>query len=210
MRTTGAATIITLALALVAAHWRTRRPRRGGTLLDTALVLPLVLPPTVTGLILLHVFGRNSPIGASLADLGVRVVFSWAATVIAAVTVALPLAYYAIVAAFRLVDRDLIDAARIYGCGEWSLLWRVMVPLAWPGVAAATLLAFARSLGEFGATLMLAGNIPGRTQTMPVAVFFASEAGDSARALALALGLLGISLCVTLLLNVFARHRVPS
>jgi molybdate transport system permease protein len=182
LKTSAAATLLTFVLGLAAARavagWRSRA--RG--LLDGILTLPLVLPPTVAGFFLLLIFGRASAIGRALEAIGMQVVFSWPATVIAATVVAFPLMYRTALGAFEQVSPNLLGAARTLGAGEWRTFRRVLVPLAWPGIMAGTVLAFARALGEFGATLMLAGNIPGRTQTMPVAIFFAAEAGDMRRA----------------------------
>jgi molybdate transport system permease protein len=183
LKTSAVATLITFAFGLAAARamagWRSRA--RG--IVDGILTLPLVLPPTVAGFFLLLIFGRTSAIGRALEAIGLRIVFSWPATVIAATVVAFPLMYRTALGAFEQVSPNLLGAARTLGAGEWRTFRSVLVPLAWPGVMAGTVLAFARALGEFGATLMLAGNIPGRTQTMPVAIFFAAEAGDMHRAL---------------------------
>jgi len=183
LKTTAAATCLTFLLGLAAARamagWRSRA--RG--LIDGILTLPLVLPPTVAGFFLLLIFGRTSTIGRALEAIGMRIVFSWPATVIAATVVAFPLMYRTSLGAFEQVSPNLLGAARTLGAGEWRAFRQVLVPLAWPGIMAGTVLAFARALGEFGATLMLAGNIPGRTQTMPVAIFFAAEGGDMNRAL---------------------------
>ena len=125
---------------------------------------------------------------------GIAIAFSWPATVIAAAVVAFPLMYRTTLGAFEQVNPNLLDAARTLGAGEWRTFRRVLLPLAWPGVMAGTVLAFARALGEFGATLMLAGNIPGRTQTMPLAVFFAAEGGDTGRAVAWVAAMVALSL----------------
>jgi len=135
--------------------------------IDGVLTLPLVLPPTVVGFFLLIVFGRRSFIGQALEHLGFTIAFSWPATVIAAVVVAFPLMYRTALGGFEQVNPTLLEAARTLGASEWRIFQRVLLPLAWPGVLAGTVLAFARALGEFGATLMLAGNIPGRTEHRP-------------------------------------------
>jgi molybdate transport system permease protein len=153
--------------------------------IDGLFILPLVLPPTVVGLGLLLFFGRNGPMGKFLAIFGTNIVFSWSATVIAAVVMAFPLMYMAARGAFEQVDTNIENAARTLGASEWRILWSVTMPLAWPGIAAGTVLALARTLGEFGATLMLAGNIPGRTSTIPIAIYFAIQAGDMNEALVL-------------------------
>ena len=150
--------------------------------MDGVLTLPLVLPPTVVGFCLLLAFGRRSPLGLALEHIGVMVVFSWPATVIAATVVAFPLMYRTALAGFEQVNPTLLDAARTLGVSEWTVFRRILLPLAAPAVVAGTVLAFARALGEFGATLMLAGNIPGRTQTIPIAIFSAVEDGNMALA----------------------------
>jgi molybdate transport system permease protein len=184
---------------------RYRGKSRG--LVDGILLLPLVLPPTVVGFFLLLVFGRRSFVGGLLEQIGLMIAFSWPATVITATVIAFPLMYRTALGAFEQVNPNLLDAARTLGAGEWRVFRRVLLPLAWPGVLAGTVLAFARALGEFGATLMLAGNIPGRTQTMPVAVFFAAEDGDMRRALAWVLFIVAISLAAIAMMNYWGRPR---
>jgi len=147
-------------------------------LFDGACLLPLVLPPTVVGFFLLLLFGRNGPVGKLLLRFGASLVFSWPATVIAAAVVAFPLMYLTARAALEQVDSRFLEAARTLGASEWRAFRQIALPLAWPGVLAGTILSFARALGEFGATLMLAGNIPGRTATIPIAIYFAVEADD--------------------------------
>lgn len=147
-------------------------------LTDVLFTLPLVLPPTVIGFFLLVVFGKNSPIGKTLAQVGISFIFSWQATVLSAVVVAFPLMYRAAKGAFEQVNENLVWAARTLGMSEFKIFYRILIPQAWPGIAAGAALSFARALGEFGATLMIAGNIPGRTQTIPVAIYFAASAGN--------------------------------
>ena len=157
-----------------------REPWRSA--IDTVLALPLVLPPTVVGFGLLVLLGRQGPIGAWLDRWDLPVVFSPAGTVVAATVVAFPLAYRTLLSTFEQLDPDLLRAARTLGLNSWQIFWRVRLPLARSGLVAAAVLAFARALGEFGATVMLAGNIPDRTQTIPSAIFAAVESGDWARA----------------------------
>lgn len=176
-------TAITFALGIAAARWMAKYPGRFKTVLDGAFILPLVLPPTVVGFGLLLLFGKHGPIGQLLSPFGMTVVFSWPATVISATVMAFPLMYMTAKGAFEQVDSNIEDAARTLGASEWKVLRTVTLPMAWPGVAAGTILCFARSLGEFGATLMLAGNIPGKTTTIPVAIYFAIQAGDMKQAL---------------------------
>jgi molybdate transport system permease protein len=176
-------TAITFVLGIAAARWISRYSGKLKPALDGAFILPLVLPPTVVGFGLLLLFGNHGWIGKLLSPLGMTVVFSWPATVISATVMAFPLMYMTTKGAFEQVDTNIENAARTLGASEWRVLTTVTLPLAWPGVAAGTILCFARSLGEFGATLMLAGNIPGKTTTIPVAIYFAIQAGDMKQAL---------------------------
>jgi len=187
LKTAASATVIAAVSGLAAATWMVHRGPKPGTrsfaLIDAFLIAPMILPPTVLGFILLMIFGVQSPIGQAWeAIFGDPLVFSWAATVLAASTVAFPLMYRTTRAALLQVDTQLIAAARTLCDRESRIFLRIILPAAWPGVLAGTLLAFARSLGEFGATLMLAGSIPGRTRTMPMAIYYAVEAGDYAEA----------------------------
>jgi len=178
------ATAVTLVAGLAAAAWRQNRAGAGAALIDGIFILPLVLPPTVVGFLLLLLFGRNGPLGKLLLQFGASFVFSWPATVIAATVVSFPLMYITARAALEQVDPHLLQAARTLGASEARIFREVGLPLAWPGVLAGTILSFARALGEFGATLMLAGNIPGRTETIPIAIYFAVEADEIQRAMA--------------------------
>jgi molybdate transport system permease protein len=176
------ATAITMIAGLAAAAWRERRTGPMMALVDGIFLLPLVLPPTVVGFLLLLLLGRNGPLGKLLLRLGATVVFSWPATVIAAAVVAFPLMYLTARGALEQVDPHYLQAARTLGASEWRVFGEVALPLAWPGVLAGTILSFARAFGEFGATLLLAGNIPGKTETIPIAIYFAVEANELQRA----------------------------
>ncbi|WP_338758809.1 molybdate ABC transporter permease subunit [Massilia sp. METH4] len=173
------ATVLDLVLG-VAVGWVLARKRfPGRELLDALLTLPMVMPPTVLGYYLLVVIGRNGPIGGWLHDsFGINLIFTWQAAVIAAAVVAFPLVAKAARSAFETVDPQLEQAARVLGVSGMGVFLRVTLPLAWRGVLAGTLLAFARSMGEFGATLMVAGSIPGKTQTLSIAVYEAVQAGQ--------------------------------
>jgi molybdate transport system permease protein len=186
-------TVITFFLGIAAARWMARYTGKFKSLIDGIFLLPLVLPPTVVGFGLLLLFGRNGPLGELLSQLGATIVFSWPATVIAAVIMTFPLMYMSARAGFEQVDINVENAARTLGASEWRIFWTVTMPMAWPSVVAATILSFARALGEFGATLMLAGNIPGKTTTIPVAIYFNIQAGHNDRALVLVLIVLVIS-----------------
>jgi molybdate transport system permease protein len=185
VRTVLAATAITFFLGIAAARWMVRYQGKYKTFIDGILILPLVLPPTVVGYGLLLLFGKHGPLGTFLSFFDTTVVFSWPATVIAAVVMSFPLMYMTSRGALEQVERNIEDAARTLGASEWRVFWSVAFPLAWPGIAAATVLSLARCLGEFGATLMLAGNIPGKTATIPVAIYFSIQAGDNSTALIL-------------------------
>jgi molybdate transport system permease protein len=193
LKTVVVATIITFFLGIITARWMSRYHGRWKSIVDGIFILPLVLPPTVTGFGLLLLFGKNGPLGHVLALLGTSVVFSWPATVIAATVMAFPLMYMTARGGFEQVDVNYENAARTLGASEWRIFWTVTMRVAWPSVAAATILAFARSLGEFGATLMLAGNIPGKTATIPVAIYFNIQSGHTEQALLLVLVVLAIS-----------------
>jgi len=207
LATSLAATAAVTVLGTVVAGWRVRRRGIGLELLDGFLLLPLVLPPTVVGFLLLLLFGRSSAVGAFLYSLGLRLVFSWPATVVAASVTTFPLMYMTARAALEQVDAPLVEAARTLGAGESRIFREVLLPLAWPGLAAGMVLTFARALGDFGATLILAGNIPGRTQTLPLAIFFAVESGDTAEAVRLSVVTVAISLAALGALNLWTRHR---
>lgn len=196
LETSVTATAITVVCGVAMAAWRANRRGAWPALLDGVFLLPLVLPPTVVGFLLLLFFGRNGPLGKLLLRFDATVVFSWPATVIAAAVVSFPLMYLTARAALEQVDPHLLQAARTLGASEWHILRRVALPLAWPGVLAGTILAFARALGEFGATLMLAGSIPGKTQTIPIAIYFAVESGDMPQAVAWSLIDIFISLAM--------------
>jgi molybdate transport system permease protein len=150
---------------------------RARSLIEGILIAPLVLPPTVVGFVLLTVLGKNGALGQILSQWHLSIVFTWYAAVLAAVIVSFPLMYRAALGAFEQIDSLLLDVARIEGASELAVFWYIALPLAIPGILAGAVLTFARALGEFGATLMVAGNIPGQTQTMPMAIYFAVEAG---------------------------------
>jgi molybdate transport system permease protein len=204
------ATAITMVAGLAAAAWRERRTGAAVALVDGIFLLPLVLPPTVVGFFLLLLFGRHGPLGKLLLRFSATVVFSWPATVIAAAVVSFPLMYLTARAALEQVDSHFLEAARTLGASEWRMFREVQLPLAWPGILAGTILSFARALGEFGATLMLAGNIPGKTATIPIAIYFAVEADDTRSAMAWCGVDLAISLVLLGALYHWTRARGPA
>ncbi|ACK73344.1 molybdate ABC transporter, inner membrane subunit [Gloeothece citriformis PCC 7424] len=208
LRAAGLATIFTFFVGIAAARWMLTYRGQGKGFIDAIFIAPLVLPPTVVGFLLLLLLGRNSPIGQILQEsLNFNIIFSWEATVITATVVAFPLMYRTSLGAFEQIDASVFLAARTLGASEWRIFWQVMLPLSYRGLVAATILSFARALGEFGATLMLAGNIPGQTQTMPVAIFFAAESGDMTTALIWVLILMGISMSVIVIVNFWAESK---
>lgn len=172
------ATAINLVLGVAVAFGLSRWRSHMREVVDSVLTLPLVLPPTVLGYYLLVLLGRRGTFGAWLDRLGIELVFTWQGAVIASTLVAFPLVQKAARAAFEAVDPQLEDAARVLGLGGAATFFRVSLPLASRGITAGALLAFARAMGEFGATLMIAGNLPGRTQTLSVAIYAAVQAGD--------------------------------
>ena len=209
LKTAAAALAITFVLGVWAAWALTKARPRIGNLMDGLFTLPMVLPPTVVGVFLLILFGRNSPMGRFLLSLGIQVVFSWGATVVAAVTVAFPLMYRTCRGAFAQLDHTLVSAARTLGKGECWIFFRVALPLCWPGIAAGAMLSFARALGEFGATLMLAGNIAGRTQTIPMAIYFAVQGGKNELAMVWVAVILLLSLSVIAGISLMTGKRRP-
>ncbi|MEG4840759.1 molybdate ABC transporter permease subunit [Microcoleus sp. B9-D4] len=201
LKSSAIATLITFFMGIAAARWMLSTRIRGKALIEGILISPLVLPPTVVGFLLLLLFGRNGAIGQFLLQFDLTIIFTWQAAAITATVVSFPLMYKTALGAFEQIDANLLNAARTLGASEWQVFWRIMLPLAWPGILAGTILAFARALGEFGATLMLAGNIPGQTQTIPMAIYFAVEAGDMRQAAIWVLIILSISLSVLTAVN---------
>lgn len=200
------ATIFTFFIGLLAARLM-MSVKRCKALLDGILSLPMVLPPTVVGFFLLIIFGKNGILGKILIELGISVLFTWQGAVIAAFVVSFPIMYRTARGALEQVDVNLVHAARTLGMNEMEVFFKVMLPVAWPGIAAATILAFARALGEFGATIMLAGNIPGRTQTMSVAIYTAMQSGNRTLAYLWVVIIMIISFVTILLMNYWTGAR---
>ncbi len=190
------ATGLTLLLGLPLAWVLARRRFVGRDLLEAAVVLPLILPPTVLGYYLLLVIGSRGPIGRVLGGLGIELAFTWRAAVLAASVGSIALLVKAAQAGFEAVDQRLEQAARTLGRSEWSVFWSVTLPLAWRSVCAGTVLAFCRALGDFGITLMVAGSIPGLTQTMPLAIYDHVQANQMHEANVMAL----VALCSVVVL----------
>lgn len=206
LKVAGWATAVNVVLGVASGFLLARARFWGRDLLDSLLTLPIVLPPTVLGYYLLVVVGRRGWLGGWLHDsLGINLIFTWQGAVLAASIVSFPLVLKPARAAFESVDPQLEQAARVLGVSELGVFFRVTLPLAWRGILAGGLLAFARSLGEFGATLMVAGSIPGKTQTLPIAVYEAVQAGQDG--VANVLVLITSAVCVTILL--LAGHLAP-
>ena len=206
---TAAATIaIVFVLGVVAAWWVERlSSEKAKILIDGIFTLPMVLPPTVAGFFLLVIFGNNRLVGRFFMDsFGVQIAFSWLATVLAAAVISFPLMYRSARGALMQVDKGIMEAGRSLGMTEWHIFWRLHLPNAFPGIIAGGLLAFARGLGEFGATAMLAGNIAGKTRTLPLAVYSAVAAGDFDSAGVYVLIIVTICLAVVIGLNYYQHY----
>ena len=194
------ATVITFLLGLITA-WLVTGIRKGKHIVDGLLSVPLVLPPTVVGFLLLMLFGRSTALGRFLSTIGVNLIFTWQGAVIAAVVVSFPVMYRGARGAIEQVDENLVYAARTLGMKEFKILRKVILPSAWPGIAASAVLSFARALGEFGATIMIAGNLPGKTETMSIAVYTAMQGGNRELAMKWVLIIVTFSLAILILMN---------
>ena len=209
LRTATLSIIVTFFLGVAAAQLVFRlKSKTMKTILDGLFTLPLVLPPTVAGFFLLYIFGMRRPIGKFFIEyFAVKVAFSWGATVLAAVVISFPLMYRAARGAFEQVDPDILSAGRTIGMSEWKIFWKVQLPIAWPGVISGAVLAFARGLGEFGATAMIAGNIKGKTRTLPLAVYSAVASGNMKEAGEYVAVLVCISFIVVVCMNYFYMEK---
>ena len=207
LRVALSATALTLVVGIPVALLLARARFAGRGLFEAVVVLPLVLPPTVLGYYLLVVIGSRGPLGRALAAVGLELAFTWWAAVLAASIGSVALLIKSAQAGFETVDRQLEQAARTLGRSEWSVFWSVTLPLAWRAVLAGAVLAFCRALGEFGITLMVAGNIPGRTQTLPLAIYDRVQAAQMNEANALALIAVGIVVVLVFGLSRVARLR---
>lgn len=206
LKTSFTALAITFVLGLLAA-WRTMgTSSRLKGLLDSVFTIPMVLPPTVCGFLLLLLFGQATPVGRWLVAHGVSLVFTWEAAVISAVVVSFPLMYRTALGAFESLDAAMLDAARTLGWSEGRIFRRLMMPLAWPSIAAGTVLAFARAMGEFGCTLFFAGNYAGVTQTIPIAIYFEWMSGNTDVAIFWVVVVIALSFAVVLLINLYTAR----
>jgi molybdate transport system permease protein len=196
-------------IGLGIARTMARKEFPGKNAVESLIILPMVLPPTVLGYGLLILLGKRGPIGCFLLEtLGVQLVFTWWAAVIASAVVSFPLMYQSAKAAFAGIDISLEQAARTLGSKELRIFLTITLPLAWPGILAGLVLSFARALGEFGATLMVAGNIPGKTQTIPLAIYFAVESGDTDAARNLVLVITLLSFAAVFWINWWSRKKL--
>lgn len=206
LKTCGVAIVFVFFLGLAAAYFTMRISKRAQDIFDTVFTIPMVLPPTVCGFLLLMALGRNTAFGQFFQEIGFPLVFSWQATVIAAVVVAFPLMYRSARGAFESLDPNMLDAARTLGWSNGRIFVRLMLPLAWSSIASGTVLAFARALGEFGCTLFLAGNQLGSTRTIPIAIYFEWMNGNTEATWFWTIVLLVFSFVVILFINLWSRH----
>lgn len=206
LKTAAVAMIFIFIFGLIAA-WRSMHVKsRWKSLLDSLFTIPMVLPPTVCGFLLLLVFGKSTALGRFFIDHGLDLVFTWPAAVIAAVVVGFPLMYRTVLGAFEALDVNMLDAARTLGWSETRIFSKLMLPLAWPSIAAGMVLAFARAMGEFGATLFFAGNYAGVTQTMPIAIYFNWMGGSTDVAIFWVVVVIVISFLIIMIINLYSAH----
>lgn len=202
------ATIVCFFLGILTAWWVMKARSRVRAIVDGILTLPLVLPPTVAGFFLLLLFSRRRPVGIFLYDqFGIKVVQTWLGCLIAASIIAFPLMYRNARAAFEQVDKNLIYAGRTLGMSEFTIFRKVLLPNAKPGIASGTILTFARALGEYGATSMIAGNIPGKTATVPQEIAMVLQDGNYEKAMLWSVIVLGVAFVVIVGMNIVMRKR---
>jgi molybdate transport system permease protein len=191
------------------ARFFSRKQFFGKTVIESVFMLPLVLPPTVVGFALLILFGKHGWIGSWLEEwFGIQIIFTWLGAVLASIVVSFPLMFQSAVAAFDSLDDRLENAARTLGASEWRVFWTIAFPLAWPGLLAGLVLSFARGLGEFGATLMIAGYIPGKTDTIPMAIYFAVESGQMEKATFWVVIIVALGFSTIMWLNWWSRRNM--
>lgn len=208
LKVAGLATLVALVSGIAVARYQMRRKSFFSKILDALCTLPMILPPTVLGYYLILLVGRRGVFGKGLMDLGIELIFTWQGAVVAATVVVFPLIYKSARAALESVDPHFEEAARTLGASEFKIFFVVTLPLAWRGIMAGSMLAFARGMGEFGATLMVAGNIPGKTQTLALAIYDAFQAGDDPKALSLVLLTSFICLSILIAADSFLSSRI--
>lgn len=207
LKTTACASAVTFVLGILAA-WAVMfiKGRQLKAVVDGILTIPLVLPPTVAGFFLLYLFGARRPIGSFVEDVfGFRIAFSWFATVLAAVIVSFPLMYRSAKAGFEQIDQNMIEEAKMMGLGKWGILWKILFPCTFPSILSGMILSTTRGLGEYGATAMLAGNIPGKTRTLPLAVYSEVAAGNMDRAWIYVAVILGVAFIAVWIMNMMSK-----
>ena len=204
-QTSAVATVITFFVGIALAYFVVNL-KRGKTFVDAVIMLPMVLPPTVVGFFLLLTLGKRSFIGQFLLQFDINFVFTWKAAVIAAAVVSLPLMYRTARGAFEQLDQNIICAARTLGVSEWNIFWHILIPNTKQGILAGLVLSFTRAMGEFGATIMFAGNVPGKTQTMSTAIYAAVQANNYDLAFKWAVLLALFSLVFIFAMNSFVRR----
>lgn len=208
-KTAAIATVIVFITGVILARLISRRNFHGKDIIEAIFLLPLVLPPTVVGFGLLYLLGKNGILGKFLINVfDFQVVFTWYAVLISAIVVSFPLMYQSASAAFQQYDLDVENAALTMGASKWKVFWSVSFPLAWPGLLSGLVLAFARALGEFGATLMLAGYIPNVTDTIPLAIYFAVESGNNKMAAFWVIIIITLGFSAILWLNWWSRRNM--
>ncbi|WP_082129960.1 molybdate ABC transporter permease subunit [Aneurinibacillus tyrosinisolvens] len=209
LKIAGLATLVVFFTGVLIARLLAHKHFFGKSIIEAVFLLPLVLPPTVVGFGLLILFGRNGLIGRWLLSwFDVQIVFTWLGAVLASIVVAFPLMFQSASAAFQTIDQKFENAARTMGASEWKVFWTISFPLAWPGLLAGLVLAFARALGEFGATLMIAGYIPGKTDTIPLAIYFAVEAGQMEKAVFWVVIIVALGFSSIVWLNWWSKHNM--
>lgn len=198
---------IVIILGTLIGKWMAKKTFKGKTFLETVLLLPLVLPPTVVGFLLIIIFGKNSWLGQAIEWLFQQpIMFTWWAAVIASTVVAFPLMYQSAKTGFEAVDKNIENAARIDGAKEWQVFLYISIPLAMKSIVSGGILSFTRALGEFGATLMFAGNLPGKTQTTPLAIYVAIDAGNMTLAWVWVIVMIGLSFVMLLGVHFLKAH----
>jgi len=209
LKVAGIATAIVFILGILSARLLNKKDFFGKGVLEAFFLLPLVLPPTVVGFGLLILFGKNGFIGRYLLEwFDLQIIFTWVAAVFAAVVVSFPLMYQNAAAAFQTIDERLEQVALTLGSSKWRVFRTISLPLAWPGLLSGLILTFARALGEFGATLMIAGFIPGKTDTIPLTIYFAVEAGNTEKASFWVIFIVTIGFSATFWLNWWSKRNV--
>lgn len=201
LKTTTISTIIAFILGIYGARLVMLCNKKLKGIIDAIFILPMVLPPTVVGFFLLIILGKRGIIGSFLYNIGIQIIFSWSANVVAATVVCFPIIYRTTRGALEQIDNNVLNVARTLGMSERRVFWKIAFPIAWPGILGGIVLGFARALGEFGATLMLAGAIPGKTVTMPISIYFLSQGGDMKGAMIWVLFIVAISFLSIFFIN---------